>query len=73
MIRKKECPSCRVPCPNKRNLRPDLRFDKIIAKIYPKNEQSTQNVGTDEVVLSNKKVIIFVSLSVTEKDFIKIG
>ena len=32
---KKECPSCRVACPSRRNLRPDPLFDLLIRQIYP--------------------------------------
>ena len=31
---KKECPSCRVHIPSRRNLCPDPNFDKLIVKIY---------------------------------------
>lgn len=32
---KKECPSCRVSCPSRRNLRSDPMFDMLIKSIYP--------------------------------------
>ncbi len=32
---KKECPSCRVPCASRRNLRKDPQFDELIGQVYP--------------------------------------
>lgn len=32
---RKQCPSCRVACPSRRNLRQDANFDALVAKIYP--------------------------------------
>jgi len=32
---RKQCPSCRVACPSRRNLRRDIHFDALIAKIFP--------------------------------------
>lgn len=32
---RKQCPSCRVACPSRRNLRQDTNFDALVAKIYP--------------------------------------
>lgn len=35
ITRKKECPTCRAPCPSRRALVPDPEFDAIIAHVYP--------------------------------------
>jgi E3 ubiquitin-protein ligase RNF1/2 len=32
--KKKECPTCRVHIPSRRSLRPDAKFDALIASIY---------------------------------------
>ncbi len=34
-VGKKECPSCRVPCASRRNLRKDPQFDELIGQVYP--------------------------------------
>jgi hypothetical protein len=35
LIRRRECPQCRLMCPSKRHLRHDGAFDLIISAIYP--------------------------------------
>jgi hypothetical protein len=74
MIRNKECPTCRAPCHNKRNLRIDLRFDKIISKFYPENNSNSPTVDVEDMVwvdvkLSNKKVILAVLMISYQKGF----
>jgi len=39
---KKECPTCRIPCSSRRNLRPDPNFDALIRVLYPNLEQYEQ-------------------------------
>ena len=36
----KRCPSCRIPCSSKRNLRLDSRFDEIVQLFYPNSMDS---------------------------------
>jgi hypothetical protein len=49
---KKECPSCRVGCPSRRNLRKDAAFDGVIRAIYPdiSKAETTQETYIQEVI-----------------------
>jgi len=51
---KKECPSCRVSVPSRRNLRKDASFDGVIRAIYPDVEkaESQQESYIAEVIKS---------------------
>ncbi len=43
---KKECPTCRIPCSSRRNLRPDPNFDALIKVLYPDLEKYEQQEET---------------------------
>eukprot|EP00053_Salpingoeca_punica_P009238 m.82758 g.82758 ORF g.82758 m.82758 type:complete len:301 (+) comp14932_c0_seq1:119-1021(+) len=61
---KKECPTCRTPCPSRRSLRPDANMDKLIALVYPdvsifelQHEQFMQHLHKNTNVLALRESI----------------
>lgn len=52
---KKECPTCRKPCPSRRSLRADSGFDKLIQLVCPDRmdfEQQQEDVGMPHACIS---------------------
>ena len=53
-VSRAQCPSCRVSCPSRRNLRKDDAFNAVIAAIYPdlSKAESAQEAHIQEVIKS---------------------
>jgi len=63
---KKECPTCRMPCSSRRNLRPDPNFDSFIRVLYPDLEKYEQQEETRVQQINNEYVAKAVAASVEE-------
>jgi len=63
---KKECPTCRIPCSSKRNLRPDPNFDGLIKVLYPNLEKYEQQEENMLQQINNEYVAKVVAASVEE-------
>jgi len=63
---KKECPTCRIACSSRRNLRPDPNFDGLIKVLYPNLEKYEQQEETMIQQINNEYVAKVVAASVEE-------
>jgi len=63
---KKECPTCRMPCSSRRNLRPDPNFDSLIRVLYPDLERYEQQEETRVQQINQEYVAKAVAASVEE-------
>lgn len=59
---RKQCPSCRVSCPSRRNLRRDLQFDEVIRQFYPDlNAIDAQQEAIVQKIVNSQEVKAFAS------------
>eukprot|EP00026_Physarum_polycephalum_P012375 Phypoly_transcript_12675.p1 GENE.Phypoly_transcript_12675~~Phypoly_transcript_12675.p1 ORF type:complete len:324 (+),score=43.07 Phypoly_transcript_12675:133-1104(+) len=63
---KKECPTCRIPCSTRRNLRPDPNFDSLIRVLYPDLEKYEKQEETRVQQINQEYVAKAVAASVEE-------
>jgi len=63
---KKECPSCRIPCSSRRNLRPDPNFDSFIKVLYPDLDKYEQQEESRVQQINQEYVAKAVAASVEE-------
>jgi hypothetical protein len=63
---KKECPTCRIPCSTRRNLRPDPNFDALIRVLYPDLEKYEKQEETRVQQINQEYVAKAVAASVEE-------
>lgn len=60
---KKECPKCRARCPSHRSLRPDPKFDCLIALLLPKRENYELNAESLMALFSSSQQVMRRSMS----------
>jgi hypothetical protein len=63
---RKECPTCRIPCMSRRNLRPDPNFDALIKVLYPDLEKYEQQEETMIQQINNEYVAKVMAATVEE-------